>query len=167
MASLSAMGFHRSALTHGSLRLVNAAGEPHAQHGSGRSASSSISGGRGLSVAGDKRDPSTGQSCGCSRRTGPVPDTYQVVGAAHRGVFDVLMAPITGFYNQTAGIERVMLRLAAGATGLTRQTFPAWHRRDRTARGTVARRGACRLWAPRCIAIECVLRRVDRVSSWT
>lgn len=38
----------------------------------------------------------------------PVPGTYQVVEAAHQGVFDVLMAPITGFYNQTTGMANAI-----------------------------------------------------------
>ncbi|WP_291010698.1 YfcC family protein [Hydrogenophaga sp.] len=38
----------------------------------------------------------------------PVPGTYQVVEAAHQGVFDVLMAPITGFYNQSTGMANAI-----------------------------------------------------------
>lgn len=34
----------------------------------------------------------------------PVPGTYQVVEAARQGWLDVLMAPITGFYNQASGV---------------------------------------------------------------
>ena len=38
----------------------------------------------------------------------PVPGTYHVVEAAHQGVFDVLMAPITGFYNQSTGMANAI-----------------------------------------------------------
>jgi uncharacterized ion transporter superfamily protein YfcC len=38
----------------------------------------------------------------------PVPGTYQVVEAGHQGVFDVLMAPITGFYNQSTGMANAI-----------------------------------------------------------
>lgn len=38
----------------------------------------------------------------------PVPGTYQVVEAAQQGVFDVLMAPITGFYNQSTGMANAI-----------------------------------------------------------
>ncbi|MDP1683619.1 YfcC family protein [Hydrogenophaga sp.] len=38
----------------------------------------------------------------------PVPGTYQVVEAAHQGVFDVLLAPITGFYNQASGMANAV-----------------------------------------------------------
>ncbi|MFT7402553.1 MAG: putative ion transporter superfamily protein YfcC [Hydrogenophaga sp.] len=38
----------------------------------------------------------------------PVPGTYQVVEATHQGVFDVLMAPITGFYNQSTGMANAI-----------------------------------------------------------
>lgn len=38
----------------------------------------------------------------------PVPGTYKVVEAAHQGVFDVLMAPITGFYNQSTGMANAI-----------------------------------------------------------
>ncbi len=38
----------------------------------------------------------------------PVPGTYQVVEAAHQGVFDVLLAPITGFYNQSTGMANAI-----------------------------------------------------------
>jgi uncharacterized ion transporter superfamily protein YfcC len=38
----------------------------------------------------------------------PVPGTYQVVEASHQGVLDVLMAPITGFYNQSTGMANAI-----------------------------------------------------------
>jgi uncharacterized ion transporter superfamily protein YfcC len=38
----------------------------------------------------------------------PVPGTYQVVEAAHQGVFDVVMAPISGFYNQSTGMANAI-----------------------------------------------------------
>ena len=38
----------------------------------------------------------------------PVPGTYQVVEASQQGVFDVLMAPITGFYNQSTGMANAI-----------------------------------------------------------
>lgn len=38
----------------------------------------------------------------------PVPGTYKVVEAAQQGAFDVLMAPITGFYNQTTGMANAI-----------------------------------------------------------
>lgn len=38
----------------------------------------------------------------------PVPGTYQVVEAAPQGVFDVLMAPISGFYNQASGMANAI-----------------------------------------------------------
>jgi uncharacterized ion transporter superfamily protein YfcC len=38
----------------------------------------------------------------------PVPGTYQVVDAAPQGVLDVLMAPITGFYNQATGVANAI-----------------------------------------------------------
>jgi len=38
----------------------------------------------------------------------PVPGTYQVVEAAQQGAFDVLMAPITGFYNQATGMANAI-----------------------------------------------------------
>jgi uncharacterized ion transporter superfamily protein YfcC len=38
----------------------------------------------------------------------PVPGTYQVVEASQQGVLDVLMAPITGFYNQTTGMANAI-----------------------------------------------------------
>jgi len=38
----------------------------------------------------------------------PVPGTYQAVEAVHQGVFDVLMAPITGFYNQSTGMANAI-----------------------------------------------------------
>src|SRR5690606_7824915 len=38
----------------------------------------------------------------------PVPGTYQVVDAAPQGALDVLMAPITGFYNQATGVANAI-----------------------------------------------------------
>ena len=38
----------------------------------------------------------------------PVPGTYQVVEASQQGVFDVLLAPITGFYNQSTGMANAI-----------------------------------------------------------
>lgn len=38
----------------------------------------------------------------------PVPGTYQVVEATQQGVFDVLLAPITGFYNQSTGMANAI-----------------------------------------------------------
>ncbi|MGP1629790.1 MAG: YfcC family protein [Giesbergeria sp.] len=38
----------------------------------------------------------------------PVPGTYKVVEAAHQGVFDVLIAPISGFYNQATGMANAI-----------------------------------------------------------
>lgn len=38
----------------------------------------------------------------------PVPGTYQVVEPAQQGVFDVLLAPITGFYNQSTGMANAI-----------------------------------------------------------
>ncbi len=38
----------------------------------------------------------------------PVPGTYKVVEAAHQGVFDVLMAPINGFYSQASGMANAI-----------------------------------------------------------
>lgn len=38
----------------------------------------------------------------------PVPGTYKVVEAAHQGVLDVLMGPITGFYNQATGMANAI-----------------------------------------------------------
>lgn len=38
----------------------------------------------------------------------PVPGTYQVVEATSQGVFDVLQAPITGFYNQATGMANAI-----------------------------------------------------------
>ncbi|RJP67729.1 MAG: YfcC family protein [Comamonadaceae bacterium] len=38
----------------------------------------------------------------------PVPGTYQVVEASQQGALDVLMAPITGFYNQTTGMANAI-----------------------------------------------------------
>ena len=38
----------------------------------------------------------------------PVPGSYQVVEAAPQGVFDVLMAPIAGFYNQGTGMANAI-----------------------------------------------------------
>jgi uncharacterized ion transporter superfamily protein YfcC len=38
----------------------------------------------------------------------PVPGTYQVVEAAHQGVFDVVMAPINGFYSQATGMANAI-----------------------------------------------------------
>lgn len=38
----------------------------------------------------------------------PVPGTYQVVDAAHQGILDVLMAPISGFYNQATGVANAI-----------------------------------------------------------
>lgn len=38
----------------------------------------------------------------------PVPGTYKVVEAAHQGPLDVLMAPISGFYNQTTGMANAI-----------------------------------------------------------
>ncbi|UCV00875.1 YfcC family protein [Acidovorax radicis] len=38
----------------------------------------------------------------------PVPGTYKVVEAAHQGVLDVMMAPISGFYNQATGMANAI-----------------------------------------------------------
>lgn len=38
----------------------------------------------------------------------PVPGSYQLVEAAPQGVFDVLMAPIAGFYNQASGMANAI-----------------------------------------------------------
>ena len=38
----------------------------------------------------------------------PVPGTYKVVEAAQQGVFDVLLAPISGFYNQATGMANAI-----------------------------------------------------------
>lgn len=38
----------------------------------------------------------------------PVPGTYQVVEPAQQGLFDVLLAPITGFYNQSTGMANAI-----------------------------------------------------------
>ena len=38
----------------------------------------------------------------------PVPGTYKIVEAAHQGVYDVLMAPISGFYNQNTGMANAI-----------------------------------------------------------
>jgi len=38
----------------------------------------------------------------------PVPGTYQVVEAAHQGLFDVLLAPIAGFYDQSTGMANAI-----------------------------------------------------------
>ena len=38
----------------------------------------------------------------------PVPGTYQTVEPAQQGVFDVLLAPITGFYNQSTGMANAI-----------------------------------------------------------
>lgn len=38
----------------------------------------------------------------------PVPGTYKVVEAAHQGILDVLMAPISGFYNQATGMANAI-----------------------------------------------------------
>ena len=38
----------------------------------------------------------------------PVPGTYRVVEAAHQGVFDVILAPINGFYSQATGMANAI-----------------------------------------------------------
>ena len=38
----------------------------------------------------------------------PVPGTYKIVEATHQGVYDVLMAPISGFYNQNTGMANAI-----------------------------------------------------------
>lgn len=38
----------------------------------------------------------------------PVPGTYQVVEAAPQGLYDVLMAPVNGFYNQGTGMANAI-----------------------------------------------------------